>query len=218
MSVNSKQWIWNKTNCDYDYWETPDDKFLTTFLRWKDKGFNKVLDLGCGTGRHSIFLAQNGFMVDAFDLSLDGLQNFQEKIRGKNLSITITAGDMLDMPYGRDMFDCVLAFHAIHHTDLVGLKKTIKNIYDVLKPGGEVFLTLASKEGDSWKKHANSRINNNTLIKTDGPEIEVPHTYLNYEETRELLKDFQLIKIQQIIRYLPSQDKKHAHFFVLLQK
>ncbi|MBI2639964.1 MAG: class I SAM-dependent methyltransferase [Candidatus Sungbacteria bacterium] len=218
MGVDSKPWAWNKTDYNYDCWETPDDEFLSVFLRWKNKGYSRALDLGCGTGRHSIFLAQNGFTVDAFDLSLDGLQSFEEKIQDKNFNITIKAGDMLDLPYGRDAFDCVLAFHAIHHTDMVGLKKTIKNIYDVLKPEGEVFLTLTSKEGDSWKKHANNRIDNNTLIKTEGPEVDVPHTYLSYEEARELLTDFQLIKIQQIIRYFPNQNKKHSHFFVLLRK
>lgn len=216
--VTSKPWDWNKADDDSHHWEIPDDEFLSTFLRWRNSGFGKVLDLGCGTGRHSIFLAQNGFEVDAFDLSLNGLRDLKDKIQGQNLAITIKTGDMLNLPYERNVFDCVLAFHTIHHTDLAGLKKTIMQIYDVLKPGGEVFLTLASKESDSWNKYAKARIDSTTLIKTEGPEVEVPHTYLNYEEVTQLIKDYHLMKIQQVIRYLPAQNKKHAHFFILLKK
>ena len=40
---------------------------------FKRRGFKKILDLGCGTGRHAIFLAQNGFEVYATDISNTGL-------------------------------------------------------------------------------------------------------------------------------------------------
>ena len=123
MKVDSRPWIWNKADYNYDYWETPDDEFLPIFLRWKGNGYSRALDLGCGTGRHSIFLAQNGFAVDSFDLSIDGVQKFKEKIEWHNLNIIIQTGDMLNLPYDDEIFDCVLAFHAIYHTDLIGLKR-----------------------------------------------------------------------------------------------
>ena len=40
----------------------------------------------------------------------------------------------------------------------------------------------------------------------------MPHTYLEYKEILNLLKDFQTLKIQQIFDY--EQDRRHAHFFV----
>lgn len=42
--------------------------------------------------------------------------------------------------------------------------------------------------------------------------MDVPHTYLEYKDIVNLLKDFQILKIQQIFDY--EEDRRHAHFFV----
>ena len=41
---------------------------------FKKKGYKKILDLGCGTGKHSIFLAKRGFSVYATDISPSGIE------------------------------------------------------------------------------------------------------------------------------------------------
>ena len=40
--------------------------------------------------------------------------------------------------------------------------------------------------------------------------MDVPHTYLEYKDIVNLLKDFQILKIQQIFDY--EEDRRHAHF------
>ncbi|MBI1923237.1 class I SAM-dependent methyltransferase [Candidatus Poribacteria bacterium] len=40
----------------------------------KDKGAKTVLDLGCGTGRHAVYFAQNGFSVSGLDNSPEGIE------------------------------------------------------------------------------------------------------------------------------------------------
>ncbi|MEK7136088.1 MAG: class I SAM-dependent methyltransferase [Patescibacteria group bacterium] len=214
--IESKPWIWNKVS--NPYWETPDEQVILVIKRWKEQKVNTVLDLGCGTGRHSIFLANQGFDVSAFDLAQDGVDTFKEKVRDLELPIDIQVGDMLDLPYEEESFDAVLSMYTVHHADLNGLEKTLKNVHKVLKPGGEAFITLTSKETDSWEKYKENRIDDFTLIKTEGPEMNVPHTYVDYEKALELIKDFSLIKIQQITNYFPKLKKKHSHFFILMKK
>jgi 2-polyprenyl-3-methyl-5-hydroxy-6-metoxy-1,4-benzoquinol methylase len=48
---------------------------------FKDQQFTKILDLGCGTGRHSIFFASEGFEVFATDISKTGIEIAKEKAR-----------------------------------------------------------------------------------------------------------------------------------------
>ena len=212
--IDSKPWAWDLVKPGaHSYWEVPADEFLPIVSRWKEKKYSRILDLGCGTGRHAIFLAQNGFAVDAFDLSSDGIDTLKEKAQNQNVSLEIQVGDMLNLPYGANMFDCVLAFHATQHSDLAGVKEILQSIHRILEPNGEAFLTLASKESSSWKTYTGQRINDYTLIKTEGPEIEVPHTYLNYDEVLEVLKDFTIIKMQQIMNYLPKQNKYHINYY-----
>jgi SAM-dependent methyltransferase len=208
--IQSKAWNWDENACEY--WKTVAPEFLPVALEWKAKGFRRAFDLGCGIGRHSIFLAQNGFEVDAFDLSSAGVSALTAQAEKLGLDIKTAVGDMLALPYAEGLFDCVVAFHSIYHTDREGLRLVVGEIKRVLKPGGELFVTLNSKNSDAWNLFAPRRIDDYTLLKTEGPEIDVPHTYLDYHDVLDLLKDFSLIKIQEIFDFW--ENRKHAHFLV----
>lgn len=67
MMVKSKEWNW--TEVKEHFWNFPLEDVYYYVNRWKSKGYNKFLDLGCGLGRHSILFAQNGFKTYSFDLS-----------------------------------------------------------------------------------------------------------------------------------------------------
>ena len=65
----------------------------------------KILDLGCGTGRHTIFLAKNGFKVYGIDISQHGLditKNIKNKLKIKN--IILRKADMAKIPFKKDSF------------------------------------------------------------------------------------------------------------------
>ena len=66
---------WNKRHLNSSIPNTP-IKLLQKYI--KQAQGKQALDIACGIGRHSKFLAQNGFMVDALDISstaIDSLQN-----------------------------------------------------------------------------------------------------------------------------------------------
>jgi len=214
--TTSQPWQWSKV--EDTFWDKPSPEIFPIIERWQEKKYSSVLDLGCGTGRHSVFLATLGFSVSAFDLAEDGIDKLRSKVHDSDLNISIQVGDMLNLPYEPESFDCILSMFTVQHTDMKGLKIILKNIYTALKPTGEAFITLTSKKSDAWEKHRDSRIDDNTLIKTEGSEVNVPHTYLNYDEVIGHLNDFNILKIQEIITYLPKQEKKHAHFYCLLSK
>jgi 2-polyprenyl-3-methyl-5-hydroxy-6-metoxy-1,4-benzoquinol methylase len=104
--IESKAWNWN---IDIDeYWEKVSDEFLPVALHWKSNQLRKVLDLGCGIGRNSLYLAENGFDVYAYDLSESGLARLTAEARKSKLEVKIQKGDMIDLPYETDSFDCIL--------------------------------------------------------------------------------------------------------------
>jgi SAM-dependent methyltransferase len=212
--IKSKEWNWS-TNVD-DYWRNVADELLPLALKWKTKNFTNVLDLGCGIGRNAIYLAKIGFSVSAFDLSEDGLAQLKKEAQRENLNIDIKLGDMLTLPYETKFFNCLLAFHSIYHTDYVGLVKIISEMRRVTKKDGQLFVTFNSKDSDAWNLFSDRRIDEYTLFKTEGPEVDVPHTYLEYADVLNLMKEFQILKIQQIIDY--REDRKHAHFFVTARR
>lgn len=76
----------------------------------KEIGFDKtcrILDVGCGTGRHSIELAKRGYHVTGIDLSRSQLERAKKKAAEKNLSIPFLEHDARDLPFEHE-FDVAI--------------------------------------------------------------------------------------------------------------
>jgi ubiquinone/menaquinone biosynthesis C-methylase UbiE len=212
--IQSKSWNWDIVA--EDFWKIPSEDVYYYLDKWLNNGFKTFLDLGCGLGRHSIFFAKKGFEVHSFDLSESGLETFKEHIKNTGLNICINLGDMLSLPYENNYFDCILAYHSIYHTDSFGIKQVISEIYRVLKKDGEAFLTFNSKSNQSFSQGNNKIIDKNTIIKTEGNEVNIPHYYVNVDDLKVLLKDFRIIKIRQIEDIW--EENSSWHYFVNIKK
>lgn len=76
----------------------------------KELGYNKslrILDVGCGTGRHTIELTKRGWAVTGIDLSASQLKRAREKAAVENLVIDFREHDARDLPF-RDEFDAAI--------------------------------------------------------------------------------------------------------------
>ena len=73
-------------------------------------GFNKsvkILDVGCGTGRHAIALSKRGYNVTGIDLSDSQLLRAREKAEKQSLKIDFLKYDARDLPFNNE-FDLVI--------------------------------------------------------------------------------------------------------------
>ena len=210
--VKSKGWDWSQIA--EDYWNDPSDEFLPVALRWREQGCKKVLDLGCGKGRHSLFLAGLGFDVTAVDLSPEGIEQLQAAAqqRGLDANITTLVCDMLSIPFTDSSFDAVLGFHSLYHTDYAGLKMLVTKITRVLRESGSLYITFNSRSNPSFRTADNEVVDDYTVIRHYGVEDGIPHTFLDYDDVIALLADYNILKIQQIQDYFDS--KTSIHFFV----
>lgn len=59
----------------------------------------KILDVGCGDGRHSLYLAELGFYVDAFDISKNAIEKIDYLKRFNNLKINTYICDVLEFEF-----------------------------------------------------------------------------------------------------------------------
>jgi 2-polyprenyl-3-methyl-5-hydroxy-6-metoxy-1,4-benzoquinol methylase len=67
----------------------------------------RILDVGCGTGRHSIELARRGYSVTGVDLSESMLNRARRKAEARGLSIDFQRQDARSLPF-RNQFDLVI--------------------------------------------------------------------------------------------------------------
>ena len=215
----SKAWDWNESK--NDLWLKPSEESYFIAARWKERGYKELLDFGCGLGRHSVFFAKQGFDVSAFDLSAAGTDHLREWAERENLSIDIQVADMLSLPYPDSTFDCLFAYHVISHTDTAGMRKIMSEVKRVLKPDGELYLTLCSKESWSYVKAGYPHIDENTIIKTDdGPEKGIPHIYFDLDDVLKLFAEINLeplrIRHTDDFYFVDEHKRNSKHYFILV--
>jgi len=103
----------------------------------------RILDIGCGTGRHSIELTKRGYEVLGFDLSQDQLSRAVEKAKANNVEIRFERKDARNFDYGFE-FDlaimiCEGAF-PLMETDEMNFA-ILRNAFSSIKPGGKLIFT-----------------------------------------------------------------------------
>ncbi len=220
--VESQSWNWARVS--EEYWWEPAEQVYYLAARWQRAGYRRFLDLGCGVGRHALFMAGHGFTVDALDLSPSGVDELKRTAQERRLPIRAQVSDMLSLPYPDAAFDCLLAFHVIFHSDRAGVERTVAEIERVLAPGGEAYLTFNSLSNDTFHNPRNPHIGPNTVMKTEGGEAGIPHYGVDEAEVRRLLQGFQFIRLTHAEEVWPEMqdgvEREHRswHYFVLVRK
>jgi SAM-dependent methyltransferase len=112
----------------------------------KEIGYNKatkILDIGCGTGRHSIELARRGYIVVGIDLSESLLKRAKEKASEQKLQIVFQKHDARSLPFLHE-FDLVIMLcegaFPLMETDEMNFQ-ILQNAANALKPKGKLIFT-----------------------------------------------------------------------------
>lgn len=175
----------------------PDMKRLVE--AFKEAGVRRVMDLGCGTGRHTVYLTRLGFEVHALDSSSSALAQTENWLREEGLTAKLTIQRMEDgLPYPTDFFDAVISIQVIHHNRTAQVLETIAEIGRVLRPGGVVFVTVAVltmgpvSEDLDWCLH---EVEPRTFIPDRGPEAGIPHHYFTEKELRSAFDGYDVKEV-----------------------
>lgn len=202
-------------------YKTPAIEAYYLLERWKNQGKKDFLDLGCGLGRHAILFAKNEFVVSAFDISSDAIEETRRLAVKEKLELDYQIGDMLHLPYADESQDCIYCRGVIIHSDTAGIKEAIAQLHRVLRKDGECYVTLCSKDSDEWRYNW-KQIDENTKIKEEeGPEYGIPHFFADYNLIFELFRDFQIQSVQQVVDYYDSNTGQHEacfHYHILIRK
>lgn len=205
---------WNRIYQKKGYYRTRIYPPVTKFFLKEKNTSNKVLDLGCGTGRHLIYLAKKGFPVVGIEQSQKAIllsTNWIKKEKLKNA--TITKGDFKKLRFASNSFDIVICIHAIYHGKLGDIKKSLNEIKRVLKKRGILLITFLSTRDEKYGK--GKEIEKNSYIATSDLEKNVVHHFSDKAEILQLFRNFLLIKIKH---RKETKKTSHWHWIVEAQK
>jgi SAM-dependent methyltransferase len=115
-----------------------------------------ALDAGCGNGRNSIYLANQGWTVEALDYSQRALDYLAASIRGSELTNRIHRHHLHlnpPLPFPDASFDLVLdSFVSCHFTDSSFQEAYWAELLRLTKPTGHVFTSLFSVDDEYYKR------------------------------------------------------------------
>jgi ubiquinone/menaquinone biosynthesis C-methylase UbiE len=106
-----------------------------------------VLELGCGTGNYSLYLAERGVNLKAVDISPFMLDKAREKSKERELDINFIEADIMHLPFTDNTFDLVLSVTAFEFIEEA--EKSAREAWRVVKPGGRLIIAVIA-DNSPW--------------------------------------------------------------------
>jgi SAM-dependent methyltransferase len=178
------------------YSPTPDAKFveLLTALALEPE---RALDIGCGPGRHLVWLAEQGWRVTGLDWSEQALANARAALDDRGLHAELVGGDLRTPPDLGPPFRLAVATRVFHHGLYRDYERAMQSLRQFLASSGYAVLSLPSAElipltlAGEW-------VEERTFVPAEGEETGVPHHFFTAGEVRQSAAKFSSVDIREV--------------------
>lgn len=169
-------------------------RFVAKYVR-KRLGFDnyevirevkRVLDLGCGHGRHVIMFAEQGYEVFGIDISEVAISFAREWVQRLQLHADLRVGTVVTLPYDNEFFDLVVSHGVLDHVYAEEAEKAVEEVHRVLRSNGLFYVDLISTLESGYGQ--GTEVAKNTYIVPEGVEAGVPQRFFELEHIRDLLE------------------------------
>ena len=153
-------------NSSYNDWDQIYRKYPLEELGWElgkprpilvelvEKGLirkGKALDICCGAGTNTVYLAEKGFEVTGIDISPTAIEYAKKEAEKAKVKIEFKVADFTKLPFADEEFDFVYDLGCFHHVKVEDRPAFIEGVHCVLKRTGTYMLTCFSyKNGAAW--------------------------------------------------------------------
>ncbi|MBF0103948.1 MAG: class I SAM-dependent methyltransferase [Deltaproteobacteria bacterium] len=131
------------------------DEILVSYLYTtvkKDPSIKKILDVGCGSGRHVVLFAREGFAASGIETSPSALVYAQKFLETEGLDADLKPGSCSQIDFADDAFDLLLCWGVINNVVENGeLEKTMQELKRVLRKDGRLLISFMAPEDKKFK-------------------------------------------------------------------
>lgn len=183
----------------------PTPQLLESIPQLRAAGCRRVLDAGCGVGRHVRPLLETGFAVWAVDLARSGLGILRRRLEGGELDRTLVlCCDLWSLPFRARSFDAVISVNVINHGDTAAFQGYIAEIDRVLRPGGFVFIYVSPYEfGQLVLLPETRELEPGTYVHIATPDGDLVHHFPRLEELRDQFLGYRVRRLEIIQAPIP---------------
>ena len=193
LDQQSQYWEKNFSNKPEMFGLEPSKAAIKALNTFKEQNITKIIELGAGLGRDTIFFAQNSIYVEALDYSSLAIKVINQKTKKNNLSnyISTKIFDIRErLPFKDNSveacFSHMLYCMALTETDL---EKLNNEICRILKPNGLNIYTVRHTNDGDYKKGIHR---GEDLYENDGFIVH----FFSEDKVKSLLKGFKNVNIE----------------------
>lgn len=158
---------------------------------------DKVLDVGCGSGRHTLFLLEKGCSVTGVDISPKMLEILKQKAEERKYSLSLFLADCNNLPFETEFFDTVVSIYG-PLTHLKNSTKCVNEMIKALKRGGKIVVGVENK----WallpliRRILKFELNKTIMLLREGGKF----TLFKKESGQEVLIWLQYYSLKQLVK------------------
>jgi SAM-dependent methyltransferase len=185
----------------------PNPALLALLPVMQAAGCRRVLDAGCGVGRHLRPLLQAGFQVWGADCDAQVLH----LLKGSLGDLTITGAglylihaDLNRLPFAPGAFDLAVSVNVISHGDAAAFRDYCQELDRILKTGGHLFINVSPWEFAEMVRLPRTReLEPGTLVDIATPDGTLVHHFPTPEELRQQFPRYKLHRWETVRAPIP---------------
>ncbi|HZE21284.1 MAG TPA: class I SAM-dependent methyltransferase [Desulfobaccales bacterium] len=189
----------------------PNPDVLALIPEMQAAGCRRILDAGCGVGRHLLPLAQAGFRVWGVDADAKVLQILKArlaKLAAGTLPGLVRA-DLNRLPFAAGSFDLVVSINVINHGYAATFRDFCRELDLVIKVGGHLFVQVAPWEfGEQVRLPQTRELEHGTLVDLATPDGSLVHHFPTPEELREQFSHYRVRRWETVWTPIPFMDNR----------
>ena len=197
----------------------PNNNLVNFFIEHeKENSVKNIIDLGCGTGRHSLYFAEKNYPVHSVDSSENALDILKQNLK-PSYKIKLSRLNLIDLSDIKEKYDLAVCINVLSHGKFNELEKMFYEIEKIIENNGYLFLIITPVEFFKYVTTSKTiEVEKNSYLYINAPDGEIIHHFYTNDELTYLLRNYKNLIIKNIFEYSPWLKKEVEHLMVIARK